>query len=514
MRRTRRNPAPVTQTEAFRRWFGDSKVVDERGEPLVVYHGTPDARGLFGADGSGKRGFRTSPTRGTVFFATDDQSTASSYANPHRAWDYQNAEPAVIPLYLSIQNPLVVDGKFQHWRGTEAMVEKARAGGHDGAIILNTIDHYATPSKKPRREDASTVYVFFSPTQAKSAMTAPVVARDLNNWYMPDRSGRTLDFTGPNDGTFDVDDPDLRSNPDGADDVHVRFVYGARRRRARGGGFAPVVTQHGPGGIAHEHGGWLAQGYDEDVALAVAKEHAEELASQYVGDWNIEIVSAEDEHIERQAERAAWQARHEEGRGNPMRQPADEPGFHFAVIEHQKPGAWKGRIILAAYTDDRMLAWIAAMPARLLGPFSTGSGARRDAFPELGDGYDNDADVVWTVAKAHAWESGWGPLMYEALLTFVAEKGYSGWITSDTMMTSAEARAVWRKFADRDDVEFRPGVGHNVNDAPIDAMRALPSLLHARADLLKNADKRANYKRLVKLFLKDRRRADESGRFL
>ena len=25
---------------AFRRWFGDSKVVDERGEPLVVYHGT------------------------------------------------------------------------------------------------------------------------------------------------------------------------------------------------------------------------------------------------------------------------------------------------------------------------------------------------------------------------------------------------------------------------------------------------------------------------------------------
>lgn len=26
---------------AFRRWFGDSKVVDARGEPMVVYHGTP-----------------------------------------------------------------------------------------------------------------------------------------------------------------------------------------------------------------------------------------------------------------------------------------------------------------------------------------------------------------------------------------------------------------------------------------------------------------------------------------
>jgi hypothetical protein len=31
-------PAP-TSSEAFKRWFGDSKVVDEQGKPLVVYHG-------------------------------------------------------------------------------------------------------------------------------------------------------------------------------------------------------------------------------------------------------------------------------------------------------------------------------------------------------------------------------------------------------------------------------------------------------------------------------------------
>lgn len=30
----------ATDTEAFRRWFGDSKVVDENGDPLVVYHGS------------------------------------------------------------------------------------------------------------------------------------------------------------------------------------------------------------------------------------------------------------------------------------------------------------------------------------------------------------------------------------------------------------------------------------------------------------------------------------------
>ena len=31
-----------TETKQFKRWFGDSKVVDEEGDPLVVYHGTED----------------------------------------------------------------------------------------------------------------------------------------------------------------------------------------------------------------------------------------------------------------------------------------------------------------------------------------------------------------------------------------------------------------------------------------------------------------------------------------
>ncbi|MBU2685689.1 MAG: GGDEF domain-containing protein, partial [Gammaproteobacteria bacterium] len=32
------------KTENFKKWFGDSKVVDKQGKPLIVYHGTPDAR--------------------------------------------------------------------------------------------------------------------------------------------------------------------------------------------------------------------------------------------------------------------------------------------------------------------------------------------------------------------------------------------------------------------------------------------------------------------------------------
>jgi len=49
-----------TETPAFKRWFGDSKVVDENGKPLVVYHGTNrdfDAFDLFSepSTGGGKR---------------------------------------------------------------------------------------------------------------------------------------------------------------------------------------------------------------------------------------------------------------------------------------------------------------------------------------------------------------------------------------------------------------------------------------------------------------------------
>ncbi len=50
---------------AFWKWFGNSAIVDSRGEPLIVYHGAPDVRGIF-AEGFKKR------SRGNVFFAAED----------------------------------------------------------------------------------------------------------------------------------------------------------------------------------------------------------------------------------------------------------------------------------------------------------------------------------------------------------------------------------------------------------------------------------------------------------
>ena len=68
------SPAKQTDTPAFRRWFGDSKVVDEDGKPLVVYHGAKRP------DRIGNRFRKARATSGPMAFFTDDSAMASSYA--------------------------------------------------------------------------------------------------------------------------------------------------------------------------------------------------------------------------------------------------------------------------------------------------------------------------------------------------------------------------------------------------------------------------------------------------
>lgn len=61
---------------AFARWFGDSKVVDKNGKPLVVYHGSARSDRIHGAGKFDRR----RATSGPMAFFTDDPELASSYA--------------------------------------------------------------------------------------------------------------------------------------------------------------------------------------------------------------------------------------------------------------------------------------------------------------------------------------------------------------------------------------------------------------------------------------------------
>jgi hypothetical protein len=58
----------------FKKWFGDSKVVDEKGDPVVAYHGTHRA------DRVGNRFRASRATSGPMQFFTQDPAIASNYA--------------------------------------------------------------------------------------------------------------------------------------------------------------------------------------------------------------------------------------------------------------------------------------------------------------------------------------------------------------------------------------------------------------------------------------------------
>ena len=73
------------RTKRFKDWFGDwendaknaSKVVDENGEPLVVYHGTNQNFNEFSQE---KLGINTGTVSSRAFFFTEDQEEATEYA--------------------------------------------------------------------------------------------------------------------------------------------------------------------------------------------------------------------------------------------------------------------------------------------------------------------------------------------------------------------------------------------------------------------------------------------------
>lgn len=147
------NPSP------FHRWFGNSVVIDPQGQPKVVYHGSPDIRGIIA------NGFERSITRGEVYFFSDDYHVADTYTDGKRAWDYQSAEPHTQPFYLAMQNPYVIDAKGAKWRKTEQHIKEARDLGHDGIVIKNTRDEYHHTGNGGR---LSTVYAVFNASQIAS----------------------------------------------------------------------------------------------------------------------------------------------------------------------------------------------------------------------------------------------------------------------------------------------------------------------------------------------------------
>jgi hypothetical protein len=97
---------PIAQTEegvrAFWRWFGDSKVVDAEGRPLVVYHGSPVA-GFIEFDPSKINASDPDGPYNGFWFSSSQSDADVSGRYP---WGRPNAaNPETRDYYLALQNP-------------------------------------------------------------------------------------------------------------------------------------------------------------------------------------------------------------------------------------------------------------------------------------------------------------------------------------------------------------------------------------------------------------------------
>lgn len=171
----------TVRTANFKNWFGDwendpenaSKVVDENGEPLVVYHGTTndETKSVWNEK---TKSYDTSHEPFTVFKREVDGLPNSGLffnSSEDNAYEYGYNNYAV---YLSAKNPLVIDCKGSLYNSikhdgktmdTYDWANWAEENGYDGVIFKNIKDGVDYGSMQNTTDD----YVAFNSNQIKSA---------------------------------------------------------------------------------------------------------------------------------------------------------------------------------------------------------------------------------------------------------------------------------------------------------------------------------------------------------
>lgn len=163
-------------TPEFKAWFGDSKVVDEKGKPLMVYHGTPNLFSAF------DKAYLPEPSANDPGFYGQGFYFADSYPG---AWRYTKGKGVVLPLYLSIRNPLVLDDVYNKMM-REIPLERIKELGiykkglETGKYAGFFFDEYVTENRLSKKLSdhakakgydgikAGKEYVAFEPNQIKS----------------------------------------------------------------------------------------------------------------------------------------------------------------------------------------------------------------------------------------------------------------------------------------------------------------------------------------------------------
>lgn len=153
----------------FWKWFDGSKAVDEKGRPMVMYHGTPHVFSEFNTDSGVMLG------KG-VYFTSNPHSTKEYTGIDRKEEIGITVSPNVVPVYLRLLNPYVTH------RLLERREKEKVYANHDGVIYHN-----------PKGE---TWMVVHEKTQIKSIF---------------------------NKGTFSLDNPDIIESLNTTEDLSMRI---------------------------------------------------------------------------------------------------------------------------------------------------------------------------------------------------------------------------------------------------------------------------------------------------
>ena len=188
---------PIAKSEPalrnFWNWFGDSKVVDDNGRPLVVYHGTGAKFDTFDLSLSGRA------------FFTDSEIVADTYQDFRGKRDTANT----MPVYLKLSNPLFVDFGNNSYRDVpdnindeiqEYLLDRfdnlSQASldeivdyaiyetNHDGVIAKNIKDYAISDTASwEAKKTIANDYIVFEPNQIKSTQNRGTFSPDTGNIY-------------------------------------------------------------------------------------------------------------------------------------------------------------------------------------------------------------------------------------------------------------------------------------------------------------------------------------------
>lgn len=159
-----------TDTPEFKNFFGESKVVNESGQPLRVYHGTDKDISQFKLSKEG--------ALGSGIYMTPDPAFAGEYA--------KNTGANILPVYVSLKNPLILGQNATGYSDpmiealkklglspdkAENLVEKAyEEKGYIGKQVQSRATAQGYDGIMQYRDGKLTEVLAFNPTQIKSAI--------------------------------------------------------------------------------------------------------------------------------------------------------------------------------------------------------------------------------------------------------------------------------------------------------------------------------------------------------